>query len=63
MILIHAITSIQRSAEGTERLLSLGEGIEREVLEAAFRVFQEDPSKWFLPRQDQHCSILTLTSL
>ena len=33
------------------------------MLEAVFRVFQEDPSKWFLPRQDQHCSILTLTSL
>ena len=63
-ILIWIILSIQHPASGREHLQSLGEGIEREVLEMAFCEFEQRQSQWFLPQQDEHnCSIVTLTSL
>ena len=38
----------------------MGEGIEREVLQTAFQEFQDQPTIWFLQRQDTHSSIMTL---
>ena len=54
------ISSIRRMASGGERTQSLGEGIEREVLQIAFQEFQNQPTVWFLQRQDTHASLVTL---
>ena len=38
----------------------MGEGIEREVLQTAFQEFQNHPTIWFLQRQEDHASLMTL---
>jgi hypothetical protein len=54
------MSSVQRTASGWGGIQSMGEGIEREVLQTAFQEFQNHPTIWFLPRQEAHASLITL---
>lgn len=59
-VLTYLIYSVRRTASGWDGVQSMGEGIEREVLQTAFQEFQDQPTVWFLPRQDTHSSLMTL---
>ena len=52
--------SVRRAGSRWDGIQSIGEGIEREVLQTAFQEFQDHPAIWFLQRQDTHSSLMTL---
>lgn len=45
------------------RVLSVGEGIERETIHLAFDKYRKEPTKWFIPRSDAYSTIATSQSL
>ena len=59
-LLTYLISSVRNTASGWEGIQSMGEGIEREVLQTAFQAFQDHPTVWFLQRQDTHSLLMTL---
>jgi hypothetical protein len=59
-LLTFSISSVRHAASGWDGIQSMGEGIEREVLQTAFQEFQDRPAIWFLQRQDTHSSLMTL---
>ena len=56
----YLIFSARRTGTGWDGIQSMGEGIKREVLQMAWQEFQDQPTIWFLQRQDTHSSIMTL---
>jgi hypothetical protein len=59
-LLTYLIFSVRGTANGWDGVQSMGEGIEREVLQTAFQEFQDHPTMWFLQRQETHSSLVTL---
>lgn len=59
-LLTYLIFSVRDTANGWDGVQSMGEGIEREVLQTAFQEFQDHPTMWFLQRQETHSSLVTL---
>lgn len=45
------------------RVLSIGEGIERETIYLAFDMYRKEPAKWFVPKSDGYSTISTSQSL
>ncbi len=45
------------------RVLSVGEGIERETIHLAFDKYRTEATKWFIPRSDSYSTIATSQSL
>ena len=45
------------------RVLSVGEGIERETIYLAFDAYRKEHTKWFLPKSDSYSTIATSQSL
>lgn len=45
------------------RVLSVGEGIERETIYLAFDIYRKESAKWFISRSDTYSTIATLQSL
>ena len=45
------------------RVLSVGEGIERETIYLAFDKYRTEATKWFIPRSDSYSTIATSHSL
>jgi len=45
-----------------ERVLSAGDGVEREAIYLAFEQYQKNPNKWFIPRTEAYSTIATLQS-
>ena len=59
-LVTYLISSARRTASGWDGIQSMGEGIEREVLQTAWQEFQDHRTIWFLQRQDTHSSLMTL---
>lgn len=45
------------------RVLSVGEGIERETIYLAFDMYRKESTKWFIPRSDTYSTIAISQSL
>jgi hypothetical protein len=46
-----------------EIVLSFGEGVEREVIHAAFQSYLQDAARWFTARADGHSTLATTYSM
>jgi len=46
----------------SERVLSVGDGVEREAIYLAFEQYRKSPNKWFIPRTEAYSTIATSQS-